>query len=154
MRKSYQHKPRHNNIPCKTACCIYRDKATSGERHSIEPKDSTFLKIVLATLSLNPLSRKTKQKREKNNPSILKHDFCSRTDPCYETGQTKQVEFFQLWNQHATCCTSPQCLVAQIHVQRPTLVVATNQMLTLRVESSIISIDSNITDNISVGSRV
>ena len=37
---------------------------------------------------------------------------------------------------------------------RPTLVVATNQMLTLRVESSIISIDSNITDNISVGSRV
>ena len=61
----------------------------------------------------------------------------------------KLVEIFQHWNQQVTSCLSPQCLVGQIQVQKPILVVATDQMPDrIRVESSIISIDSNITDNI------
>ena len=56
----------------------------------------------------------------------------------------KLVEFFQHWNEQATSCPSLEC---QIQVQKPILVVATDQMITFRVESSI-SIDSNITDNI------
>ena len=38
------------------------------------------------------------------------------------------VEFFQHGNQQATSCPNPQCLVGQIQVQKPVLVVATDQM--------------------------
>ena len=40
----------------------------------------------------------------------------------------KQVEIFKHWNQQATSCSGPQCLVDQIQVQKPILVVATDQM--------------------------
>ena len=40
----------------------------------------------------------------------------------------KLTEFFQHRNQQATSCPSPQCLVDQIQVQKPILVVATDQM--------------------------
>ena len=39
----------------------------------------------------------------------------------------KQVEFLQYWNQQATFCPSLQCLIGQIQVHDPTLVIATNQ---------------------------
>ena len=42
--------------------------------------------------------------------------------------ETKEVEFFQHWNKKVTSCPSPQCLVGQIQIQKPTWVVATNQM--------------------------
>ena len=44
-----------------------------------------------------------------------------------------------------------QCLADKVQVQKPILVLATDQircLITLSVESSIISIDSNTTDNI------
>ena len=40
----------------------------------------------------------------------------------------KPVKFFQYWNQQATFCSCPQCLVDQIQIQKPILVVATDQM--------------------------
>ena len=40
----------------------------------------------------------------------------------------KPVDFLQHWNQQATFCPSPQCLVDQSQVQKPILVVATDQM--------------------------
>ena len=40
----------------------------------------------------------------------------------------KPVDFFQLWNQQAISCSSPQCLVDQIQVKEPILVVATDQI--------------------------
>ena len=61
----------------------------------------------------------------------------------------KPAEFFQHWNQQVTSCTTPQCLINQIQVQKPIKFVATNQMpITFRVASCIINIDSNITDTI------
>ena len=59
----------------------------------------------------------------------------------------KPVAFSQHWNQQATTYPSPQYLVDQIQVQKPIQVIATDQMQ-IRIESSIISIDSNMTDNI------
>ena len=56
----------------------------------------------------------------------------------------KKDEFFQQGNQQV--CLSPQYLAGHIQIQRPTLVVATLRLITLRVESSIIRIYSNITD--------
>ena len=43
-------------------------------------------------------------------------------------GQMKPFEFFQHLNQQATSCPSPQCLVDQVQVWNPILVVATDQM--------------------------
>ena len=40
----------------------------------------------------------------------------------------KPAEFFQQWNQQAPYCPNPQSLADQIQVQKPILVVATNQM--------------------------
>ena len=40
----------------------------------------------------------------------------------------KLVEFFQHWNQQATSCPSLQCLIGQTQVQKPILVVATEQI--------------------------
>ena len=47
-----------------------------------------------------------------------------------------------------TSCPSPLCPVDQIQVQKPTfeLLPQIRCLITLRIESSIISIDSNITD--------
>ena len=57
----------------------------------------------------------------------------------------KKDEFFQQGNQQV--CLSPQYLTGHIQIQRPSLVVSTTlRLITLRVESSIIRIYSNITD--------
>ena len=48
------------------------------------------------------------------------------------------------WNQQVTSYPSTQCLVDQIQVQKPQI----RCLITFRVESNIISIDSNMTDNI------
>ena len=40
----------------------------------------------------------------------------------------KPVDFFQHWNQQATSCPSPQCLIDQNQVEKPIQVVATDQM--------------------------
>ena len=50
---------------------------------------------------------------------VLKNDYLS--------SQMKQVELSQHWHQQTNCCPSPECLVHQIQVQRPTLAAATNQ---------------------------
>ena len=59
----------------------------------------------------------------------------------------KQVEFFQHWNQQVTTCPSPQFLKDQIQVQQQSLVNAIDEMI-LWVNSSIVSIDRNVADNI------
>ena len=66
----------------------------------------------------------------------------------YQNGQTKQVEFFQHWSQQATSCPNLHCLVGQIQIQQPTIVVVIWCLIKLRLESSIISIDNNFTNNI------
>ena len=74
-------------------------RATSGERNFIEPiKVSIFLGVVLA---IDIMQEPQTNLEEKVNPSIL-----------------KQSHF----------CTSTQCLVDQIEVQKPILVVTTDQM--------------------------
>ena len=40
----------------------------------------------------------------------------------------KPAEFFQHGNQQPTYCPSPPCLVDQIQIQKPILIVATDQM--------------------------
>ena len=63
---------------------------------------------------------------------------------CYQTSQLKAAEFSQHSNQQATSYPSPQCLVDQIQVQNR----KQRSREQYRMEGSIISIDSSITDNI------
>ena len=65
-------------------------RTTSGERNLIERfKPSIFLEAVLATEPQFNLEKT-------DNPSILKMIFPQKQNhPCYFTGQTKQIEFFQ-----------------------------------------------------------
>ena len=42
--------------------------------------------------------------------------------------QKKSFEFFQHWNQQATFCPSPQCVMDQIQVQKTILFAATDQI--------------------------
>ena len=61
------------------------------------------------------------------------------------------VEFFRHGNQQATSCPSLQCLVVQIQVQKPILVVATDEMpdhIWSRDTTLLISIDSIVRDTI------
>ena len=49
--------------------------------------------------------------------------------PLSRIGKWNQLsQFFQDWDQQAISCPSPHCLVDQIQVQEPILVVATDQM--------------------------
>ena len=96
--------------------------------------------------------------QEKETPSILKNDFSlqkqtysfsQKKDQSYQTGQMNQGYFFHHQNQQASYCPSLQCLISQIQVQKPILVVASHRcLITLRAESSIFIIDSNIADSI------
>ena len=92
---------------------------------------------------------------EKDNSSILKDYFSSRTDQSIFTSiasvsldqSNKTSWVFPLLNQQATSCLSPKCLIDQIHVEKPILVaVQIRYLITLTVESSIISIDSKVID--------
>ena len=49
-------------------------------------------------------------------PQEQDHPFSHQKHQYYYTSQTKQVEFFQHWNQQATSYPSPQCLTDQIKV--------------------------------------
>ena len=40
----------------------------------------------------------------------------------------KPAEFFQRWNEQATSCPSQNCFVDQIQVQKPIIIVVTDQM--------------------------
>ena len=60
-------------------------------------------------------------------PQEQAHSFSHQEHQFYQIGQTKLDEFFQHWNQQATSYPSPQCLVDQIQVQKPILVVTTDQ---------------------------
>ena len=68
----------------------------------------------------------------------------------YYTNQMKQAEFFHHWNQQAISCSTLQCFLVQIQVQKPNPHVPKYQMpgLITTLKSSIIRINSNITDNI------
>ena len=106
----------------------------------------------------NPAKNHESQPVKWNHFVVIKDQFCGyfcwKTHKSFlknyvEPGQTKSVEFFQHWNQQVTSCPRPQCLADQIQVQKPIQVVVTDQcLITLRIESCIISIDSNITHNI------
>ena len=65
-----------------------------------------------------------------NTSIISKDDFSSRTDPSIFRliAPVLLNEFFQHLNQQATYCSSPECLLNQIQVQKQILVVATDQM--------------------------
>ena len=60
------------------------------------------------------------------NPSISKDDFSSKTDPSIFRliAPVLLNEFFQ----QATYCSSPECLLDQIQIQKRIQVVATDQM--------------------------
>ena len=72
---------------------------------------------------------------EKNNASILKDDFSSTKDPPIFTSintsvirPIKKIQLSFCRNQQAISCSSPQYMLDQIQVQKPTLVVAIDQM--------------------------
>ena len=77
------------------------------------------------------------------------HPFSHQKNQCYQTSQTKPIEVSQHRNQQVTFCLGPLCLVDQIQAQSQfKLSPQISCLITLRIESSIISIDGNITDNI------
>ena len=59
----------------------------------------------------------------------------------------KQVEFFKSCDQ-AALPAPVQCLLGQTEVQMPNFVAKTRCLITLRIKSSIIRIDSNNKDNV------
>ena len=73
---------------------------------------------------------------KKVNRSILKDDFSSRADwsifisiaPMLLDWSNETSWVFPTLKQQATSCPNPQCLIDQIQVQKPILVVGTNQM--------------------------
>ena len=65
-------------------------------------------------------------------PQEQDHPFSHQKHQYYYTSQTKQVEFFQHWNQQATSYPNPQCLTDQIKVQ---LLPQIRCLTTLWVES-------------------
>ena len=75
------------------------------------------------------------QFRKEKQPQDFKRWFVLKNKPihfhinskCYKTSQMKQVDVFKHWIQQATSCPSLQCLVDLIQVQKPILVVATEQ---------------------------
>ena len=92
---------------------------------------------------------------ERVNPSFLKDDFSLRTDTSIFTSiepvlldQSNETSgIFPALKSTSYYLPQPQYLIDQIQVQKPIQVIATDQMQ-IRIESTIISIDSNITDNI------
>ena len=68
---------------------------------------------------------------DKGNPSFLKDDFSSKTDPLIFTSiapelldrSIEHVDFFQHLNHQVTFCSSLRCLLGQIQIQNSNLVV-------------------------------
>ena len=59
------------------------------------------------------------------------------------------VEIFQHWKQHAISSPSPPCLLDQIQVQKPILVVATDQIYLITLRSRLLLLrKKNIRPNI------
>ena len=54
------------------------------------------------------------------------HFYLNSTSVIRPVKWKKLVEFFQHWNQQATSCCSPQCLVDQIQAQTQSLAVVTS----------------------------
>ena len=72
---------------------------------------------------------------EKNNASILKDDFSSTKDPPIFTSINtsvirliKKIQLSFCRNQQAISCSSPQYILDQIQVQKPTVVAAIDEM--------------------------
>ena len=72
---------------------------------------------------------------EKNNASILKDDFSSTKDPPIFTSintsvirPIKKIQLSFCRNQQAISCSSPQYILDQIQVQKPTVVAAIDEM--------------------------
>ena len=60
----------------------------------------------------------------------------------YRNGEMKDFELFKHWSRQVNSCPIPWCLLGQIQAQKLPLLVTTNEsFITLRVESSITSID-------------
>ena len=56
------------------------------------------------------------------------HPFLYQQHQSYQTGQTKQVQFFEHLNKLATSCSSSRCLEGQVKIQKPALGVATSRI--------------------------
>ena len=81
----------------------------------------------------------------KDNSKNLRHYSTSVIRPVKQN----QLSFPCIEIYKATSFSSQQCLVDQIHVQKPfKLLSQIRCLIMLRIESSVIRIDSNITDNI------
>ena len=89
-------------------------------------------------------------------PTILKDYFSSATDPSIFTLITpvsldqlsKKAEFFQHWNQQVTFCLSLPCLRPDSRSETISSCCHRSDAWSISVVSSIISIDSNVTDDI------
>ena len=74
------------------------------------------------------------------------YQFSHQHQQGYSTSQMKLVDFLQLWNQQATFCHIPDCLVGQIQVQKANLVWLSQikSLISPRGVSSIIDICKTI----------
>ena len=94
---------------------------------------SNFLAV---TFSNRDNARASTRFLGESQPQYLKRWFFLKNRPIHfhinstsvKTGQMKPAEFFQHWNQQATSCPNPQCLVDQIQVQKSIIVVFTDWM--------------------------
>ena len=112
---------------------LLRYRATSGERIFIEQiKALIFLEAISA---IQIMQEPQSNLEEKLNPSILKDDFSSRTDPPIFLSIAPVVKLFKP-NQlsfssneiNKPLPANSQYFVDQTQVQKPILVVATDQM--------------------------
>ena len=90
--------------------------------------------------------RRESQRQHLKRLIFLKNRPIHQQQQCYWNGQTKLVQLFQHGDQQA-----PVHTVSQIRLNfrnQFQLLPQTRRLITFRVESSIISIDNNITDNI------
>ena len=95
---------------------------------------------------------------QKDNPSILKYDFSSRKDRPIHFHVNKSsvirlikqnhLLFFQHWYQQATSCPSPCFFVDHSSSEANSSCCNRSDVWSLILESSIINIDINFTDNI------
>ena len=118
---------------------LWRYRANSGERNFLGGSFSNKNNV-----------RASIRFRRKSQPQHFKRWFFLKKRPIHfhinstsVVGPVKRIQVSSSGTEISKPLSVPvQCIVDQIKVQKPILVVATN-----RIESSIISIDSNITDN-------
>ena len=123
-------------------------RAISGERNFIEQFNFSNRNNVRAPIQFRREGQPQQLKRLFFLKNTTIHFHINRTSVIRPVKQN-QLSFPSIEIYKATSFSSQQCLVDQIHVQKPfKLLSQIRCLIMLRIESSIISIDSNITDNI------